>query len=61
MAAGGYATSLATITVAGGEEAHTVGVPASQTHAVAPFAASQAALLELAHELSDGAVLEEGR
>jgi hypothetical protein len=52
---------LATITVAGPAGSHGVGVPASQTHAVAPFAASQAAFLELARELSEGAVLEVGR
>jgi hypothetical protein len=52
---------LATITVAGTAEPHSVGVPASQTHAVEQFATSQAAMLELARELSGGAVLEEGR
>jgi hypothetical protein len=52
---------LATITVAGNAESRSVGVPASQTHAVEQFATSQAVLLELARELSGGAVLEEGR
>jgi hypothetical protein len=52
---------LATITVAGTAEPRSVAVPASQTHAVEQFASSQAALLELARELSGGAVLEVGR
>lgn len=54
---------LASITLrdSDGETTQTVAVPASQTQAVAQFAAAQAPLLELARELSHGAVLEVGR
>lgn len=58
---GGDDDPLATIAVNGTSGSPSVGVPASQTRAVIPFAVSQAALLELARELSEGAVLETGR
>jgi len=52
---------LAAIVVSRGGEEDRVALPASHISAVAPFAAAQAAILELVREVSGGAVLEAGR